>query len=336
MSYEIPGFEIIGRIGSSCMTEVWQAYQKSLQRQVCIKILKPEYAAVEAEVRQFIDEAKLSARLNHPAIVAIYDAVEASPASFLVMELVDGPSVYELLAKGAPLSVSRTLRIAECVADGLRYAYNEMRMIHRNITPRCMRIDKDGAIKLSYVGISLRVDPINPECCYPSDTIVGTPHYISPEQARGTGTLDCRSDMYALGASLYHMLTGRVPFGDLSPKEALRAQQQDYLTPPQRINEAIPRNVVMVLEKLMMRDPDNRYATWDDALAGLKGATTSRIVIHKRTSPSDCVISPPPRNWTKPGPPGAGRRPIVIKKGALEQAATPQPKRRVRLVKRTS
>ncbi len=337
MAYDIPGFDILERIGESCVTDVFKAYQQSLQRVVSIKVLKPDCAIADGEVRRFIDEAKHTARLNHPNIVSIYDAVEANPVSYLVMEHVDGPRVADLLTSGQPLSLSRALRIAEAIADALQHAWRELSMIHRNVTPRSMRIDADGAIKLAYVGISLRLDPLHPMVAATPGMIVGTPYYMSPEQAAGNDTLDFRCDMYALGASLYHMLTGRMPFGELSPTEAMEGQRHGYLPPPRQVNPTLPPGVISVMEKLMMRAPADRYASWDEVVSEVGKLSKGRIVIRKRASPVDCVIMPPPRARFAAIGGNGGKRQIVIRKHAPpEPEKPPTTRRRIRLVKRSA
>ena len=279
---DIPGLKVLNRLGESSMTEVWKAYQKSLQRDVTVKVLKEEFAAHEDEVERFCAEAKQTARLKHERIVQIYDVARHEERHFLLMEYVPGPTVEHALNVEGAFKSGHALRIACGVAEALRYAWNAHRMIHRNLSPRSILLDTNGEARLAYMGLSLRVDPTCPDRKFRPGVVEGTPYYMSPEQAMASPDLDCRTDMYSLGATLYQMLTRVVPFGEFSPVDALRCQLKEKLRHPSEFVRGLPDSTSYILEKLMMKDRNDRFPDWDAALKAMRRAVKGKLIVVRK------------------------------------------------------
>ena len=264
----LPGYEILEKIGNGAMATVWTARQLSLDRVVAVKILSPHLLRDEEAIRRFRFEAQAAAKLNHPAIVQIYDAGSFEGIAYLVMEFVAGCTVDELLERKRRLGEKHALLIGEGVALALAYAWDEARLIHCDVKPANVLIDQDGSVKITDMGLAKVFGTNVPGSG--QEMLEGTPHYISPEQAHGESNLDCRVDIYSLGAMLYHMTTGRVPFGDSAEIEVVERHVSDYLPDPQQINTALSDGLAWLIEKMMVKDRTLRYESWPDVLADMK------------------------------------------------------------------
>jgi serine/threonine protein kinase len=316
---QIPGYRVLGKLGESALTEVWGAYQYDLDRRVNLKLLKSEFAGNDDEVRRFVREAQVAANLRHPAILAIYNVTEHDGRHVIVMEHAEGPSVFTLLEQRGPIPWQKAGEIACHVAGALGYAWNTLRLIHRGVSPVSIRLEPDGTVKFGYIGLSMRVDPINPSRRIEPGCIEGIPYYMSPEQARGAAQLDCRTDMYGLGTTLYHMLTGRMPFGDCEPIEAVNRQINSVLPPPQDFGVEVPPGLLFVLSRLLRKHPGDRYASWEDATTDLTKAASGHLLVPRRGAaapPSTLPLSDAPKSprrnvvSTKPS-----RKRIVVRRG---------------------
>ena len=263
----LPGYEILEKVGEGAMATVWTARQLSLERIVAIKILSSHLLRDEEAIRRFQLEAQAAAKLNHPGIVQIYDAASLEGWVYLVMEFVAGCTVAELLSRKRKLGEKHALLIAEGVALALAHAWDEAKLIHCDIKPANVLIDPEGSIKITDMGLA-KVFGTNASGSS-REMLEGTPHYISPEQARGEPDLDCRADIYSLGAMLYHMTTGRLPFGDSDEVEVVERQLSDYLPDPQQINPSLSEGLAWVIEKMMVKDRTLRYQTWQEVLADM-------------------------------------------------------------------
>lgn len=278
---QVPGFEIIGKVGEGALTEVWGAYQRSLDRRVNLRLLKPEFAGDPSEVGRFIHEAQRAASLRHPNIVCIYNVNHHDGTHFVIMEHADGPSVHELILQRGRLSADKAADIALHVAQALDYAWREHRLIHRAVSPGSIRVEADGTVKFGYIGLSLQVDPGSQTFRDSAGCIEGIPYYMSPEQARGEHDLDCRTDMYGLGATLYHMVTGRMPFQDFAPVDALRQQETGTLPNPATGNPGVSPGLAFVMSKLMRKRREDRYPSWREAIRELGKATSGHMFFRR-------------------------------------------------------
>lgn len=260
---EIPGFEILEKIGAGGMATVWKARQLSLNRVVAIKILYSRFASDSGDVLRFQNEAQAAARLKHNGIVQVYDANATEGLYYFVMEYVDGYTVGQWLQRKGPLPTKDALLVAECVADALGYAWNSAGIIHCDIKPDNVLVDADGTVKVSDLGLARTLSLlIQDESA--DDDIMGTPAYMAPEQAMGEVDLDFRADIYALGAMLYHMVTGQIPFKGHPPDEVMDLQINGTLADPMDVNVDVPAPVAWLIEKMMCKDPAGRQSSWEE------------------------------------------------------------------------
>ncbi|MDA0578719.1 MAG: protein kinase, partial [Verrucomicrobia bacterium] len=258
---DIPGFEIVEKVGAGGMATVWKARQLSLNRDVAIKILFSKFASDPADILRFQNEAQAAARLKHPGIVQVYDANAQGGLYYFIMEYVAGYTVAEWIKRKGRLSIKDALLVTHCVVDALQYAWNAAGIIHCDVKPDNILVDSDGTVKVSDLGLARTLSHLIVETA--PDEIMGTPAYISPEQAMGEAEINYRADIYSLGATLYHMVTGIVPFGDYTADEILELQVSGHLPDPCDVNPEIPQQVAWLIEKMMCKDPAGRQDSWE-------------------------------------------------------------------------
>jgi len=272
---EIAGYEIIGEIGCGATATVYKARQVSLGRMVAIKILRPELREDPVSVAQFRLEANSVATLKHSNILWVHEAGEVEGRPYFVMEYVSGYSVGQWIARKGRLDASDALAVAESVARALKYAWERAGLIHCDIKPDNILVDEDGIVKVAdFSGLSR--DNLQPESELIRRFTIGTPNYMSPEQVSGLVDLDARADIYALGALLYHMVTGVLPFKDLSDEEAMRQQVAGYLPDPSDLVPHLPSPMVSLIEKLMVKDRNARPADWATVLGDIARVRAGR------------------------------------------------------------
>lgn len=256
-------YEILERIGSGGMSDVYKAKCHKLNRYVAIKVLKPEYSEDKTFVSKFKAEAQAAAGLMHANIVNVYDVGEENGIYYIVMELVEGITVKKYIEKKGVLGVREAVSIAIQVAQGIDAAHKH-NIVHRDIKPQNIIISKEGKVKVTDFGIARAAssNTIN-------SSVMGSVHYISPEQARG-GYSDEKSDIYSFGITLYEMLTGRVPFeGDTTVAIALQHIQDEIVSPRQYVPE-IPVSVEKIVLKCTQKRTERRYQNMTDLIADLK------------------------------------------------------------------
>jgi serine/threonine-protein kinase len=255
----LSGFELIEKIGEGGMGQVWKARQLSLDRIVAIKLLSERYSKDPESVRQIFQEARTAAKLKHPGIVQVYDASEENGSFYFVMEYVDGWNVGQWIKRKRVLSTTDALVVVESVVEALDYAWRTAGLIHCDIKPENLMVEKDGTIKVADLGLSLTRDS---DMAEPTDEVAGTPGYISPEQVQGEANLDCRTDIYAMGCCLYQMVTGRRPFNELPDEDAMLAQITQQIPDPRDHVPGIPHAVCCLIERMLVKDRDKRLKDW--------------------------------------------------------------------------
>ena len=266
-SYLINRYEIIMKIGSGGMADVYKAKDHVLNRLVAIKVLKQEYSTDATFVKKFRVEAQSAAGLSHPNIVNVYDVGEDDGVYFIVMELVQGITLKNYIDMKGKLDIREALNISAQIASGLSAAH-ENRIIHRDIKPQNIIMSRDGKVKVTDFGIAKVADSTTV-----TTTAAGTVHYISPEQARG-GYSDERSDIYSLGITMYEMVTGRVPFeGETNVAVALMHIQSE-ITPPRQLEPSIPVSFEKIILKCTQKKPERRYASARELIADLRKVLT--------------------------------------------------------------
>ncbi len=258
-------YEILEKIGSGGMSDVYRAKDHRLNRDVAVKVLKQEFNADKSFVSKFRTEAHAAACLSHPNIVHVFDVGDSDDLHYIVMELVEGITLKTYIAKKGKLEIRETIGIAMQVAQGIEAAH-EQHIVHRDIKPQNIIISRDGKVKVTDFGIAKAAT---------SETItsntMGSVHYISPEQARG-GYCDERSDIYSLGITMYEMLTGRVPFeGDSAVSVAL-LHIQGEMVPPRKYNPMIPVSLEKIVLKCTQKRPEMRYRSVTELISDLKRA----------------------------------------------------------------
>lgn len=256
-------YEIIDKVGSGGMADVYKAKDHRLNRFVAIKILKQEYSNDAKYVTKFRVEAQSVAGLSHPNIVNVYDVGDDNGLSYIVMELVEGITLKKFIEKKGKLDIKEAVGIGIQIAQGIEVAH-ENHIIHRDIKPQNIIISKEGKVKVTDFGIAKAAT---------SNTItsnaMGSVHYISPEQARG-GYSDEKSDIYSLGVTMYEMLSGRVPFeGERTVTVAL-AHIQDEAATLDEIEPDMPHSLSKIVQKCMQKKPDMRYMSVAALITDLK------------------------------------------------------------------
>jgi len=261
----IPGYEITGVLGEGGMGKVYLAIQLSLNRKVAVKILPPGLAADESYLLRFRNEARAAAKLRHPNIVQIYDAGEHNRLYFFAMEYISGETAAGRVMRKGKLDEESALLIGESVAVALEYAWDRARLVHRDVKPDNILIDEDGIVKISDLGLAKTMDQVSPGITV-ERSLIGSPHYCAPEQAQGESELDCGADIYALGATLYHFLTGRPPFAETPGISAMVKKLTEHLPDVIDVNPSATDNFAWLVEKMMARDKKRRQHNWHEVL----------------------------------------------------------------------
>ncbi len=327
---EINGYEIIEKIAEGGMSTVWKARQLSLDRLVAIKILDAASLPDQEARDRFRKEAQIAAKLNHPGIVHVLDTGEVDHSAYLVMEYIDGHTVGDQIRKAGALPENRALDIITQVASALAYAWEKECLIHCDIKPDNILVDRvSGVVKVADLGLARLIGML--QARVDSDTIIGTPNYAAPEVSAGETDLDCRTDLYSLGATLYHMVTGVLPFRDAPGSSAMVKHETDYLEDPMVVNPAVSAPAAWLIEKWMVKDRARRPHFWTVALkdladvrhghmpdAPLPEAGTSTI---RRSSERSLVKNTKPKVVLSPGPDGP--RKLTIKKNELPPPPPP-------------
>lgn len=331
-------YELTGRLGSGGMAAVWHARDRTLARDVAVKLLHPSLAEIPAYSERFRREARNAAALSHPNIVAIYDTGTDDDTPYIVMELVEGTSLHELLRSRGPLPVERTARVGRAVLAALAHAHARG-LVHRDVKPGNVLIASDGTMKVADFGIAKGLAEATE--LTQTGTLIGTASYLSPEQAGG-GRATASSDLYALGCLLYECLAGSPPFSGDNPV-AVAVQHRQAPVPSIRDRRPdVPQDLAAALERALAKDPAARFSSaggMDAAIAAtglaeapdrpaelaattvdLSGASTAAV--HRGAEPTERIgagaTTPLP---SKPPPPDRVGRALRILGVALLLAA---------------
>jgi serine/threonine protein kinase len=290
----VGAYQIIEQLGQGGMATVFKAYHPALDRDVAIKALHPAFMEEGGFLARFQREAKVVARMDHPNIVPIYDYAEHEGRPYLVMKYVKGETLKARLARGS-LSKSELLNIVEAVGKALSYAHGQG-ILHRDIKPSNILLCKDGSIYLADFGLA-RIAELGASTLS-GDMLMGTPHYISPEQARGESDLDIRTDVYSFGVVLYELIVGRVPFDADTPFSIIHDHIYTPLPLPSEINPQVPDHIQKFLLKALFKDKEDRFATVEEMVTVFRKAFDGvdiGSIIHEPMPRIRVVPSPPPR-----------------------------------------
>ena len=264
----IGDFIIRREIGRGGMGIVYEAYQISLDRPAALKVLSEAYANNSEFVVGFIKEARAAAKLNHPHVVQAYAVGEDAGIFYLAMEFIDGETMKGVLKSKRIIDPLQAINIIQQIAEALSYAWTEQKLIHRDIKPDNIMLTKSGRAKLADLGLARVAGDVDDA---DKDEVMGTPQYICPEHLTGA-PMDVRSDIYSLGATFYHFVTGRFPFEGTSAAEIAQKHITCQLTPAMNVNKDVPQCVSMIIDKMMEKDPLMRYPDADSLVDDLRAA----------------------------------------------------------------
>jgi len=305
----VGGYQVVAKLGQGGMGAVFKAVQLSIDRTVALKILPPRLAKNQEYVTRFFREARSAARLNHPNIVQAFDAGEADGYYYFAMEFVDGQPVANLLQAGNPLPERQALEIVRDIARALNYAH-EAGIVHRDIKPANILLTSTGVPKLADLGLAREAGTTTSDVTQ-AGYAIGTPDYISPEQVRGEADIDGRSDVYSLGATLYHMLTGKPPFAGGTGNEVMAKHLAEPIPNVHKANPKVSHASARIIWKAMDKDRERRYKTAGEmaydierVLAGSAGAGVGP------GAPAEAPPPPPPKATS-------GKRQVYIGGGVV-------------------
>lgn len=265
---QIPGYKLVGVLGAGAMAKVYKAKQLSLDRMVAIKVLPRKFTQSPQFIERFYAEGRAAAQLNHPNIVQAFDVGKAGEYHYFVMEYVEGRTVHDDIVARKRFNDLDAVDIVIQTAEALVHAH-EKGLIHRDVKPKNVMITTQGVVKLADMGLARAIsDKEAAEA--EAGKAFGTPYYISPEQIRGEVKIGPPADIYSLGATLYHMVTGAVPFDGKSPSDVMHKHLKAELVPPDQANPKVSPRVAEVIEMMMAKDPRKRYQSCRDLIGDLK------------------------------------------------------------------
>lgn len=247
-------YEILEKLGGGGMAIVYKGRDTFLNRFVTIKVLRPEFTSDEDFIKRFRREAQAVARLSHPNIVNIHDVGQEDGIHYLVMEYIQGDNLKAIIRKNGQLAPEHAVRFAVQICEALEHAH-ENHIVHRDVKPHNILVTDDGRAKLTDFGIAMEATS---GTITRTDTIMGSVHYLSPEQARGE-TATAKSDIYAVGILLYEMLTGKQPYSGDSPIAVALKHIQETPQPVDEVNDSVPAELAAVVMRAMEKKPEDRF-----------------------------------------------------------------------------
>ncbi len=307
---QIAGYRLLEQLGEGAMGTVYKARQLSLDRDVAIKVLAPDLARDEAYVQRFMTEARAVARLNHTNVISGIDVGDADGIKYMVMEYADGMTVASLLRRGGSMDEERAMKIGAQMARALDHAHRN-HLVHRDVKPDNIIITGDGIAKLCDLGLA-RIESGSDD-----STRMGTPAYMSPELARHDHAVDERTDLYSLGATLFHMVTGSEPYTGSDGPAVMAKHLTEPVPNASEVETSVSPETSALIAQLMAKQPSERVATAKElaelidermrALQGARGAATM-----KRAGASAPVSSRPTQAAPAPAPdaPSSGGAPV--------------------------
>ena len=292
---EVPGYQILGNLGTGGTADVWRAKEKKTGKTYALKVLKPTAQAIPSTLKGFIYEAKLLKELSHEGLVgcegvAKYELVSGAGkfAYFSKLELIEGSTLQEILDSGSPFKESDALRIILQVAEVLRYLSSQQ-IVHRDVKPGNVMFTSDHSVKLIDLGFAAE----DGSQASAEGVAAGTKEYLSPEQALGGASADERSDIYSLGVTLFQLVLGRLPFEESDDQDLLRAHIMDKLSSPELKTQGFSPHLQYFIQKMMTKKMEDRYQGFGELIEAVKAQLTGFERL----------------DYSKPSPKGPVRRP---------------------------
>lgn len=267
---EIPGYEMLEKLGTGGTADVWKAREKTTNRLLALKVLKPEATRNEATRKGFIGEARLLEKLRHPGLVLCHGIAKSGNTYFSRLEFIDGATVLELVDEQRAFREEEALALVLRVAEVLRYL-SEQGVVHRDVKPGNVMLARDGRVVLIDLGFAA-----NEHSAASEGKAVGTVAYLSPEQCRGGAAADIRSDIYSLGISLFQMLFGRLPFQGSDDQETLRKQVMESLSSKELKRRDVSPHLHYFIEKMVAKEASDRYQSWAELIQDVQGHLAGR------------------------------------------------------------
>ena len=260
--FTIGKYKVLERLGAGGMGSVYLCEHKLMRRRVAVKVLPTAKAEDTSSLERFYREARAVAALDHPNIVRAYDIDQDDKLHFLVMEHVDGSSLQDIIKKAGPMDVFRACHYIRQAALGLQHAHETAAIVHRDIKPGNILVDRNGIVKILDMGLARFFHDEDDNLTKKfEENVLGTADYLAPEQALDSHSVDIRADIYSLGATFYYCLTGRTPFAEGTVAQKLIWHQTRQPKPLRQLRPEVPEGVVAVIEKMMAKDANQRYAT---------------------------------------------------------------------------
>ncbi|WDE95901.1 serine/threonine-protein kinase [Lentisphaera profundi] len=259
---QIKGYAIEQWLGAGNCGEVYLAKQTAMNRHVALKVMKSSEEVTEEDKQRFLQEAQILAQLNHPNIVPVYDAGSADDCYYMTMSYVNGQTLEEVLKNTQSLKEIDALKLCLKIIKGLRYAWDEFGILHRDIKPANIMIDQNHDIKIMDMGIAKNTQ----QDAHITQTshFVGTPYFMSPEQAQANSDLDFKADLYSVGCTLYNMLVGSVPFEGGNIMEIMEHKFADQVTPAKQLRPYISKSTDKLILEMISANKDKRPKSYDD------------------------------------------------------------------------
>ncbi|MEQ8318460.1 MAG: serine/threonine-protein kinase [Phycisphaerales bacterium] len=325
---KIPGYRLLGKLGAGAMATVYKARQLNLDRLVAIKVLPRKFSQNPQFIERFYAEGRAAAQLNHPHIVQAYDVGKAGEYHYFVMEYVNGRTVYEDIVKNKRFGEADAIEIVRQVAQALGHAHDRG-IIHRDVKPKNIMITKEGVVKLADMGLA-RAMSDKEAAEAEAGKAFGTPFYISPEQIRGETNVGAEADIYSLGATLYHMVTGVVPFDGKNPTSVMHKHLKADVVPPDQANPRLSGGISEVIEMMLAKKREQRYRSVKDLMDDLDAVTKGKAppLAHRGLNEADLaslshletasVAAPEEMQPAQPASGGSDfRTPLLIALGVL-------------------
>ncbi|HBC88795.1 MAG TPA: hypothetical protein DCZ94_17775 [Lentisphaeria bacterium] len=286
---DLNGFVLEKLLGAGGMGQVWLANQTAMERKIALKILDQNLGKSKEFVERFLREAKNLAKLAHNNVVAAIDAGYSRGIYYMAVGFVDGYELGQKLDEVKTLPEKQAIEITRGIAEGLCYAWNKHKIIHRDIKPANIMIDSEGIPKLMDLGISKSMG--EDRSLTMTGVVIGTPYYISPEQGKGVKEIDFHADIYSLGATLYHVVTGELPYNGPTTISIITQHITEPFPPPQERNPAVSDQCAALLEIMMAKKPEKRQQSWEAVIKDMNNVLEGKFPESKRPATGETLVT---------------------------------------------